>query len=282
MKGNPDMNVVITVLCVLLIIVLLAFLFWIIAIAPRTKNRPSFRKLARFDYAHRGLHDDKIPENSLPAFEAAAENGYGMEYDLQLTKDDKVVIHHDNSLKRICGVDKLISDLTLEELGEIRLAGTEYGVPLFSDVLKAVNGRTPMIIEYKGYGDVERLCTKAWEILKDYKGDYCIESFHPMIVKWFKENHPEIIRGQLMMHFTGKENEFHSPLKAFFARNLFTNLITRPDFEAYDHHSRDNKSLRLCRKLYGIQEVSWTIRTPEDHKKVKDDGCLSIFENFRP
>lgn len=273
------------VLWVLLALALILAAFWLYAIAPRIRKRPDFSRLRKFDYAHRGLHsaDKSIPENSMPAFQHAVDHGYGMEFDLQLTKDKKVVIHHDNSLKRICGVDRLISDLTYEELREVKLCGTEYSCPLFSDVLEMVAGKTPLIIEYKGYGKVEELCEAAWEILKDYQGDYCVESFHPMIVAWFKENHPEVVRGQLMGFLTGKKGDpFPSALGAFFARNLFSNFMTRPDFEAYDYRYRENLGLKTARRLFGMQEVSWTVRDLDTFHKLKDEGCICIFENFMP
>lgn len=272
-------------LWVLLALAVVLVLFWLYAIAPRMRNRPDFSRLKKFEYAHRGLYaaDKAIPENSMAAFQHAVDHGYGMEFDLQMTKDGKIVIHHDNSLKRICGVDKLISDLTYEELKQYKLCGTDQVCPLFSDVLAMVDGKTPLIIEYKGYGNTVALCEAAWEILKDYKGDYCVESFHPLIVAWFKEHHPQVIRGQLMSHFKGKKGDLYpSALSAFFGRNLFTNFITRPDFEAYDYNYRNTLSLRMARRLFGMQEVSWTVRDEETFQKLKDDGCICIFENFEP
>ncbi len=273
------------VLLVLVSLILALAIFWLFSIAPRMSDRPSFDSLRKFDYAHRGLHtaDKSIPENSMAAFENAVNHGYGMEFDLQLTRDKQVVIHHDNSLKRICGVDKLISDLTLEELQEIKLYDTEFTCPLFSDVLKMVDGRTPLIIEYKSYNNSNELCPIAWEILKDYKGEYCVESFSPVMVEWFKDNHPEVIRGQLMGGFTGKKGtEIPSIVGAFLARNLFSNIMARPDFEAYDYHFRSNFSLRTARKLFKIQEVSWTVRDKKTFDQLKKDDCICIFEGFTP
>ena len=268
------------IILILLGIAALFFILWMFLIAPRLINRPDFTELKKWDYAHRGFHNEIFPENSMPAFENAVKHGYGMEFDLQLTKDKYVVIHHDNNLKRICGVDKKISDITLEELNSIHLKDTEYTCPLFSDVLKTVAGRTPLIIEFKGYNNVDELCEKGWEVLKDYKGLYCIESFHPGIVRWFKKNQPGVIRGQLMAHFTSKDVETPNPIVAFCARNMLSNFYARPDFEAYDYHSRIFPGLRLARKLFRIQEFSWTVRDIETHRKLKADNCISIFEKF--
>lgn len=269
------------ILWVLLALVLLAFAVWCWAIAPgRGANFTEFRN---YDYAHRGLHDQEsgVPENSEKAFSLAALCGFGMEFDLQLTQDNYVVVHHDHSLKRTCGEDRLISQLTLGELKQYRLFGTEERVPLFSDVLRLVDGKTPLIIELKGYNDPEELCPRVMEELKEYRGLYCIESFDPRIVRWFRENRPDVVRGQLMERLEKGAGGL-TAFQAFCGRNLLTNYYTRPQFEAYDFHNREAPSLALARRLFSLQEVSWTLRREEDYQKAKALGNLCIFEGFLP
>lgn len=271
------------ILIALGIIAVVLVLFWLWAIAPQMGNKPNLKPFHQYDYAHRGLHrkEDGVPENSLLAFRLAADCGFGMELDLQLTKDGQVVVHHDNSILRSCGADKYISDLTYEELCAFRLFGTEEQIPLFSQVLQLVEGKTPMIVELKGYNDPETLCKKAMELLDGYKGLYCVESFDPRIVRWFKVNRPEIVRGQLM-EYLQKGVDGLTGAQAFFGRNMMTNYLTRPNFEAYDFTRRNNLSLRAARLVFGMQEVSWTLRTIEDFCKAKNDGCLCIFEGILP
>ena len=270
------------VLLILLLVLALCVLLWLWAIAPQLP-RADFSAFLKYDYAHRGLHDkdNGVPENSLKAFSLAAVCGFGMELDLQLTKDNRVVVHHDDSILRTCGVDKRISQMTWEELSGYKLTGSQEGVPLFSQTLEAVGGRTPLIIELKGYNDPALLCRLAMEELQGYQGLYCVESFDPRIVRWFKLHHPEIVRGQLMEKMKAGDNGL-SGAQAFFARNMMTNFLTRPHFEAYDFHARDIPSLHAARRVFGMQEVSWTIRTQEDYKKAKALGNLCIFEKFLP
>lgn len=265
-----------------LILLLVTAAVWLWAIAPAGR-RPDFAPFKKFDYAHRGLHqlENKVPENSLTAFSLAVLGGFGMEFDLQLTKDDQVVVHHDQSVKRSCGVDRLITDMTLEELRGYRLFGTEERVPLFSEVLELVGGKTPMIIELKGYNDPARLCTLVMEQLKGYKGLYCVESFDPRIVKWFRDNRPDIVRGQLMDKMKAGDDGL-SAAGAFFACHMMTNWYNRPNFEAYNFKSRNFLSMHAARRLLGMQEVSWTLRTEEDYKKARALGNLCIFEKFLP
>lgn len=277
------MDILLIILAIVVGLALIIVLVWLFCIAP-TSPRGDFSELAKYDYAHRGLHqkDLSIPENSLAGFKAAVNAGYGIEWDVQLTKDKKVVIHHDRSLKRVCGADVSIGDLTYQELLAYHLHNTEERVPLFTEALEVVGGKTPLIIELKGYDDVDTLCSLTWDILKDYEGPYCIESFNPKIVAWFKKHQPQVIRGQLMGHYTKKNIESHSAVQAFFLRNLWTNVWTRPHFEAYDLHFRSNISHRLACDKMKMQEVSWTIRSTEEYKTCKSAGALCIFEFIRP
>ncbi|WP_099204709.1 glycerophosphodiester phosphodiesterase family protein [Scatolibacter rhodanostii] len=256
--------------------------FWLWAIAPNVEHRGFLQKLAKFDYAHRGLHNNKngIPENSLKAFRLAAESGFGIELDVQLTKDNQVVVHHDADLRKSGKVNKKISELTFAELQAFSLFNTEEQIPLFSETLKAVGSRVPIIVEIKAYNNPEIICPLVAKILQDYTGLYCIESFDPRIVRWFRQNRPNVVRGQLM----GKlipSNEL-SAFGAFAGMNMLTNFLTRPDFEAYDFIFRNNISLRLAKTLLGMQEVSWTLRNPEDYAIAKNDGAICIFEGFVP
>lgn len=264
-------------------IVILFVLAWLWLIAPQMSRRPDFAPFAKFDYAHRGLHDlpDGVPENSLTGFRLAQKAGYGMEFDLQLTKDKRVVVHHDHSILRSCGGNRVISDMTYNELQQYGLFGTNERIPLFREVLAALDGSTPLIIELKGYNDPAELCELVMKELSGYKGLYCVESFDPRIVRWFRKNHPEIVRGQLMGRFR-KGDEEMSGFEAFCARNLLTNWFARPNFEAYDILSRDIPAMALAKGLLGIQEVSWTIRTQEEYDKAKRLGSLVIFEHIRP
>lgn len=265
---------------VVLAIVAVVILLWLWAIAPQLP-RADFSALQKYDYAHRGLHDKEkgVPENSLKAFDLAVRGCFGMEFDLQLTKDGQVVVHHDLTISRTCGVDRNICDMTYEELSGYRLFGTEERVPLFTEVLKLVDGRTPLIIELKSYTRQEELCQKTVELLKGYQGLYCVESFDPRIVRWFRQHQPQVVRGQLMCRMP---EENMTRLQEFIGRNMLTNFFTRPHFEAYDFHTRRNPSLRAARRVFGMQEVSWTLRSLEDYRVAKGEGCLCIFEKFLP
>lgn len=263
--------------------VVLIFIIWLWLIAPRHGMKKQLESLAKHDYAHRGLHNNEKgqPENSLMTFRMAAEAGFGIELDLQLTKDKKVVVHHDADLKRSCGHDVRVADKNLSELSEYRLFGTDEQIPTFEDTLKAVGKRVPLIVEIKTYQKASEICPLVWDILKDYDGEYCVESFEPSIVQWFKVNVPQVVRGQLMDRLEKGTNGLSAPL-AFLGRNMLSNFYTRPDFEAYNFLYRKNPSLRLARRVLHMQEVSWTLKSWEQYEAAKAEGCICIFEGFEP
>ena len=147
--SNITIMIILYITAGLLILASVKFVLLLIAIKPAKKRE----KVTAFiqPYAHRGLHNQDAPENTLAAFIAAVDAGYGMELDVQLTADGKLVVFHDNTLERLCGVAQDIRDTEWEALKEYRILGSDQGIPLFTDVLKTVDGRTPLLIEVKSH-----------------------------------------------------------------------------------------------------------------------------------
>ena len=143
--------------------------------------------------AHRGLHDNKtIPENSLAAFRNAVEHGYGVELDVYLTDDGTLIVHHDPSLKRTCGVKIHPEKIDSSHLENYRLMNTDETIPRLKDVLELVDGKIGLVIEIKTTRKVDAVCAAVRDMLKDYKGEYWIESFDPRIVRWWHEHCPDV------------------------------------------------------------------------------------------
>ena len=276
--------------------VILLVVLYLLAIMPRVKNRPDYTPLLGNYYAHRGLHDNEgeAPENSMAAFEKAVDAGYGMELDVQLTKDSVPVIFHDETLERICGVAGKVRDFTYQELQEFRLCKSEEKIPKLADFLTLVSGKVPLIIEIKSYESPARVCAVADELISRYQGAYCIESFHPMVVSWYRRHRPSVIRGQLSTNFKEKAKSFpdlaedtrkigkRMMVALWMVRHLLVNFIGRPDFIAYEYCHKYNLSRLLCQKLYGALSVAWTVRSLEEMKKSSDAFSLFIFEKFLP
>jgi len=246
-------------------------------------GHPGLEDLKGWSYAHRGLHKEGVPENSMAAFRAALEKGYGIELDIHLMKDGNLAVIHDASLLRTAGADVQIEDLTAQDLENYRLEGTDEKIPLFREVMALYEGKAPMIVELKPVkGNHAALAEAACDILKDYTGVYCMESFDPRCISWLRKNRPHIVRGQLTENFVAHDDKLHPAIRFALTHSL-TNALTVPDFVAYKFEDRnDSISTALCRRAWDIQGVSWTIKTQEDYDIAVQEGWLPIFEGFEP
>lgn len=267
---------------IFLIIVLILAALYLLALIGRTGHK-EMPALQGHRYAHRGLHSQGIPENSMAAFRAALDRGYGIELDIHLMKDGNLAVIHDSSLKRTAGADVTIEELTTEDLKNYRLEGTEETIPLFSQVLALYAGKAPMIVELKtAKGNHAPLVAAVKEMMADYSGDYCIESFDPYCVHAVKKQWPTAIRGQLSEDFLKTNPTYLSRPLQFVMTFLLTSFLTRPDFIAYRYADRKNLSVSLSRKLWKLQGVTWTIKSQEDLLTAEKEGFLPIFEGFIP
>lgn len=269
------------VLVLLLLVVMLGGL-WLLAIRANAATR-DFYGLTGAHYAHRGLHKSEagVPENSKRAFRLAASNGYGAELDVHLSKDKRLVVMHDENLKRTTGLDMKIRNATAEVFDRLRLEQTGEEIPYLEEVLPIFQGSTPLIIEIKPCGkNYARLTARVCKLLDKYPGlNFCIESFDPRVLIWLRKNRPEIVRGQLSMNFL-KERSGLKWLTAFALTNLLFNFATQPDFVAYKFEDRKNLSLLLCKKLWRVQEFSWTIHSQRDADAARKNHAPIIFEGF--
>ncbi len=266
------------IVIILVIILLGAYLF---ALHGR-RNHKGLGALRGRAYAHRGLHGNGVPENSMAAFRLALQKGYGIELDIHLMKDGRLAVIHDASLKRTTGSDVKIEDLTAEDLKNYRLEGTDEQIPLFAEVLELFSGKAPMIIELKAErNNHAALCAAACEMLKDYDGAYCLESFDPRCIRWLRKNKPDIVRGQLAENYWASKAKLPWFLKLMLTAHLF-NFLLVPDFIAYNFKDRKRLGTVLSRKLWGVQGVTWTIQTQEDFDTTVEDGWIPIFEGFEP
>ena len=233
--------------------------------------------LVEYPIAHRGLHTDEMPENSLGAFQNAIDNGYPIELDVHLTCDGTVVVFHDDSLARVTNKDGYVKNLTKDTLKDYSLFGTKYTIPTFKEVLDLVAGQVPILIEVKNTGKVGELESALLKILKDYTGEYAIQSFNPYVLEWFKKNAPQIARGQLAGYFKGEKLSF---IKKFALKRMLLNKkVSCPDFISYDARNVPNRFVKKYKKL---PLLVWCVRSQDEYlKKVKYCDNI-IFENFEP
>lgn len=259
-----------------LIVLAVAYVFMI---KPRPEPKTSVEPL-KVDYAHRGLFGrDEIVENTMPAFRAAERAGFGIELDVQLTSDGKVVVFHDETLERMCGISARVDSKTASELSWADLKGTWEKIPMFEDIIGHIDHRIPLCIELKG-NDVT-LCEKVAQMLDDYDGYYSVESFNPMLLNWFRVNRPRIVRGQLTTNLfkTSKNAPFFSKIAC---TTMILNFRSKPDYIAYDVNCPKQFPVVLCEKLYHPLMFAWTVKDEATMAELKANGRVCIFQDFIP
>lgn len=259
---------------------LLALFFFLIA--PRFSKRKKCKEL-RVPYAHRGLHDISvgIPENSISGFERAVENGFGIELDVQLSKDKVIMVFHDATLSRMCTVDGRLSDYNASELSVMSLKGTDCKIPTFDEVLAVVGGKVPLLIELKGENNNTELCDYVCSRLDSYKGAFCIESFNPLYIKRVKKLRPDFIRGQLVTNLIRDKWKGKKALSIAMSY-LMMNVLSRPDFIAFNYKYRYNVAILFSRLIMRTPCYTWTVKDETDYKFYIKKGISPIFEGFIP
>lgn len=266
---------------IFLIVPAVTILLYLFLICPSLRRHPDREFFNGRMIAHRGLHELKngIPENSLLAFDNAICHGYAAETDIQLTHDGRIAVVHDSNLKRLCGVDRQVNELTLKELKALPLCGTDEHIPTLEELLVRVDGRIPLLIEFKcDQYSYRSLCEKADAVLKNYRGSYLIQSFCPPAVGWYRKHRPDICRGQLADGMrSGEGYRFFR----FFSAFLLLNCMTRPDFISYNKTYSGNPSRRLC-ALLGAPQAGWTFRSKKELTAFRKIFNAFIFENFTP
>lgn len=229
----------------------------------------------RYKIAHRGLHNDEFPENSLGAFRNAVQYGFAVELDVRMTRDKKIVVFHDDDLNRVCGVSGAIEDRSYSELLELNILGTNEKIPLLSEVFDAIDGEVPILIELKPSKDRKEFLECVYDALKSYNGRYALQSFDPRLLVYFREKLPEVPRGMLSSCFKTTYAPFPQRI---FIKHLFMFGRVNPDFISFDASDLPNK--RVSSKK--IPVLAWTVRSEAREKEVRKYANSIIFERYVP
>jgi glycerophosphoryl diester phosphodiesterase len=228
--------------------------------------------------AHRGSHrGTEIPENSMRAFEESIRLNHPIELDIFKLVDQSIAVFHDETLKRVTGVDGKISDQSSSDLKRLKLFGTDQTIPLLDDVLNLVQGKVPILIEIKEQPIAGQIEPILWQKLSNYSGDYAIQSFNPNTLAWFKKNAPTVTRGQLSGNFKGENLEWY---KKLILSNLLLNPLSQPHFVAYDLKALPNVPTAIARNLFKVPIIAWTIRTQADREKAAQCADNIIFDEI--
>lgn len=228
--------------------------------------------------AHRGLHTERVPENTLGAFEAAVERGYPVELDVRLTADGVPVVFHDATLGRLTGRDVAVSRTTVSSLEDVTLLDSDARIPRFSEALSTIDGDVPLLVEIKSRGRPGALETTVAGMLDTYDGPFAVQSFNPLSVGWFRRNRPEWPRGQL----AGVLGDVAlNPLERAVSKRLLANWYSQPDFVGYEHDRLPFQPVNR-RRENGVPVLAWTVRTRDALHRVDPYVDNVIFEGIRP
>lgn len=223
--------------------------------------------------AHRGLWGSDIIENTLTAYQKAIDNGYPIEIDIYGTTDGEIVCFHDSTLLRMTGDGGYIYNKSLTELKNLSIFGTNEKIPTLNEVLKLVNGKTPLLIEFKNQPDNSYI-PHAIEILKEYKGEFAVQSFNPLIINKIRKLAPEFTRGILASKFPDTQ----SKIEKFVVKRMPLNFLCKPQFISYDFNGLPLKKS----KRHNLPVIAWTVRSKKTFEEIKDFCDNIIFEEFIP
>lgn len=243
-----------------------------IPIIQRTYDKDKYRDLLRRPFAHRGVHTE-YPENSLPAFEQAIGLNLGIELDIHLTKDEQLVVFHDDNLKRMTGANEFVKFLTYEQLKQHRLNNTNCLIPLLKEVLELVKGKVPILIEIKTNNNMKKLVPKLKLELENYKGVIFIQSFNPFVLRRCYKAMPNILRGQLSSFFVNDHLKFYKKIPI---KKLFFKHFSHIDFVSYNLENLPNKYVNKI----DVPLLAWTVRTEEDYIKAQQNANNIIIDNI--
>jgi len=227
-------------------------------------------------FAHRGLHNKVYPENTLGAFKNAVKYEFDIELDIRLSKDQQVVVFHDQNLLRLCDENLNVDEVTFEDLRKYPIHKTNERIPLLQEVLDTLPKETKYLIELKTVKNPKVFVSIFISFMKEYDTTYAVHSFDPRIINEFRKQDPSIIRGQIASTFKGK-----SLFAKLLVKNLHTNIITKPDFTNYRFEDLPRKKLdKLHSKGHIV--ISYVAKNEKNLNYVRSRYDNAVFENFIP
>jgi glycerophosphoryl diester phosphodiesterase len=228
-----------------------------------SRSKPDPLDPGPLGFAHRGLHyGPGFPENSLAAFAGALELGCGIECDLRLTADNRVVVFHDSDAVRICGSPLKIGDSSWKELSRLRVG--ENPIPTLESLVAMVDRRVPLLLEVKVERDIWRWSPALKSALQSYGGRFGIMSFDPRVSRLLKSNMPKVRRGLVIRDSLSR------------ARRRAALWLADPQFVAVDRAALGKRWVDRIRRR--IPVYSWTIRTPEQRSQGMVHADALIWE----
>ncbi len=231
--------------------------------------------LLKLPVAHRALHDiaQSRPENSRAAIGAAIRAGYGIEIDLQLSRDHQAMVFHDYDLRRLTGETGALGQRTAPDLGSIALRhGDGETIPTLTIELKDQDGAMG-----PDTGALEAATVRA---LKGYQGIVAVMSFNPHSAAEMARLAPHIARGLVTKNF--------DPADMLLSAKTCDRLREIPDFDrvgaGFISHEVSDLSRPRVRALRGrgVPVLCWTVRAPQIEAEARKNADNVTFEGYQP
>jgi glycerophosphoryl diester phosphodiesterase len=223
-------------------------------------------------FAHRGLHGPGVPENAPSAFAAAIALGFGIECDIQRSRDGQPMVFHDWDLDRLTAESGPVAQRSAAGLGRIALAGSTDTIPTLRQLLDQIAERVPLLIEIKSRREmrVGLICSAVHRALEGYRGAHAVMSFDPRVGHWFARNAPQTVRGLVVSEENGKN------LTGRLERHMAL-WRASPDFLAYDIRDLPSRFAAAQRRR-GLPVASWTVRSADLRERAAQHADAPIAE----
>jgi len=230
--------------------------------------------------AHRGLHQgENIPENSLSSFRACIEKSLPIELDVHIMHDGTALVFHDDTFERMTGYHRDIYLSEYKDVVELKLLKSEEKIPTLEEVLKLVDGEVPLVIELKCLKHDGRLEHSVYNLLREYHGIYCVQSFNPFTLLWFKRFAPQVPRGLLAGSYDDAAISFWQKLVL---KSLVFAFMIRPHYIGFEWNKLWYPSVFFFKTIMRIPFIAWVVTNKSQQQFLKGKTANIIFENFDP
>ena len=227
--------------------------------------------------AHRGLHNEQFPENTLGAFKNAIDNDFAFEFDVRISKDGELGIFHDDNLLRLCGDARSFSELYATDFKNFKILGSEYHIPTLKETLELNCGKVPMLIEVKCVWEYKKVAKAFSKIMKDYTGEYAVQSNNPLFLHYLHKLMPKIT----LIYLCSKTWEGDKTFPKFMRELIYSLVLYRYSKATYISCQHDEINKKILKKAKG-NLLLWTIRNKDQAIAYKNCCKGIIFELFVP
>lgn len=221
--------------------------------------------------AHRGFKT-QLSENTLKDFEKALAKTVGVEFDIRLTKDKKVIIFHDKNFKRIAGQNILVSALTYDEILELNYFKNN------------ISKNPPLLVEDFGKTLAKEFKVINVEIKEDYYSNEDFEVIHKSLKDLKTITTAEIIVssfGKAELNFISKlENEFSKGFLVKKIKNINTNILDDFDYLHMDFKLILNKKISRLLRIINKKINVWTVNSQQSVEKIKQASCAFLVKHY--